>query len=35
MLKTPSLVAALKPLVRLEIAAKEKHDDAMRGYEAA
>jgi hypothetical protein len=35
MLKTPSLVAALKPLVRLEIAAKEKHDDTIRGYEAA
>ena len=31
MLKTPSLVAALKPLVRLEIAAKEKHDDEPCG----
>jgi hypothetical protein len=30
MLKTPSLVAALKPLVRLEIAAKEKHDARSR-----
>ena len=35
MLKTPALVEALKPLVRLEIAAKEKYDDAMRGHEAA
>jgi hypothetical protein len=35
MLKTPALAEALKPLVRLEIAAKEEYDDAMRGHEAA
>jgi Protein of unknown function (DUF3987) len=34
MWKTPALAEALKPLVRLEIAAREEYDDAMRGHEA-